>query len=302
VQAFEQLIRDGFSHDAAYEEISELTVKAIVGGVRQIIYGRLRQGRAIELPALVPDLLTWAASYRHPVPLQSARGKTRKPASPTSESEEPPQKLSRGRHNFPRSFIIHNQRERILDAVADISASKGYAELTVPEIARTAGVSHKTFYEHFTTKDQAFAAAFELAAEQALNATAVAFAAEPQWPSAVHAGIAALVGYMASEPSLARLALVEVLAAGPSLLARRDQTLQGFSIMLTSGQGYPGRSRQTPAIVPEAISGGILEILYYEASHSRITEMTRLSDELTRIALTPFIGSKEAAKTASEAL
>lgn len=301
VGAFERLIRDSFADAPAYREISELTVKAIVGGIRHIVYSRLRQGRAIELPGLVPDLVAWAGTYRNPVALEAPPGKARK-RRPGRGGEEPPAKPSRGRQAYPRSFIIHNQRERILEAVANISASKGYGELTVPEIARTAGVSHKTFYQHFPNKDQAFAATYELVSQEAMSTSVGAFAAETDWPRAVHAGMAALVHYMAGEPALTRLALVEVLSAGPAFLARRDQSLQGFSIMLTAGRGYPDSWSEMPEIVPEAISGGILEILYFGASTGRLGKIPRLVDELTYIALAPFIGPGRAAKTASESL
>ena len=301
VLAFERLIGASFEQDPAYQKISERTIKAIVGGVRQIIYNRLRQGRAIELPGIVPELLAWARGYRDPAELKDPGVQAL--ASPADRAGDPTRsRLSRGRHNFPRSFVIHDQRERILDAVARISASKGYLELTVPEIASTAGVSHKTFYEHFVSKDQAFAAAFELAGQRSLNATALAYASASDWPRSVHAGINSFLCYLASEPAFARLGLVEVLAAGPAALAQRDQTLQGFSVLLTAGHGHAPADAQIPAITPEAVSGGILEILYFEISNGRVSELPGLVPELTYIALAPFIGTKRAAEIASEPL
>jgi AcrR family transcriptional regulator len=50
-----------------------------------------------------------------------------------------PQRLPSGRHGLPRSFVVSNQRERILDAVADVASLAGYAAMTVEDIIATAG-------------------------------------------------------------------------------------------------------------------------------------------------------------------
>lgn len=301
VITFESLLRDGLDQVEEYRGLSDTTVKTIVGGARQLVYSRLRHGRAIELPDHVAEFLAWARSYRDPVALEKPprtagkRAPVRVPAA-TGGSE----KLSRGRHNLSRGFIIHNQRTRILNAVASICAGNGYSDLTVPEIAHAAGVSHKTFYEHFANKDQAFAATLELVGQRALNATAVAYASQSDWPRSVHTGLHGLLHYLRSEPSLARTGLVEVLAGGPAALAQRDQILQGFSVLLTAGHGYSKGAYVPPAIAPEMISGGILEVLYFEISNGRVADLPGLLPELTYVALTPFIGTEQAAKIASE--
>jgi AcrR family transcriptional regulator len=303
IHAFEALVRDSFKQAPAYREISDTTVKAIVGGVRQIIYSRLRHGQAIELPDLVPDLLTWARSYRHPVDVERlavTAGADERLIGQESAAEGSGSKLSRGRHKLPRSFVIHNQRERIIDAVARICATSGYAELTVPDIASTAGVSHKTFYEHFASKDQAFLAAFEMIGQQALNAASRSYIAESEWPRAVHRALSSLADYLSSEPAFARMALVEVLAAGPTALTQRDQILQSFSLLLAPGHRYSPTGADVPAIAPEAISGGILEVLYFYMSNDRVGDMRQLVPQLTYIALAPFIGTEQAAEIASE--
>lgn len=299
IGAFEALIADSFTKDPAYRDISAVTLKAILGGVRQVIYGRLRQGRAIELPELVPDLLAWARTYRDPpVKAQGIAPTGRRSGRRTARRTQTAP--SRGGQRLPRSAVIHSQRERLIQAVALISASEGYAALTVPHIASAAGVSHKTFYEHFADKDQAFSAACEVAAQRALDAAASAYAAEPDWPRAIHAAIRTLALYLSGDPSFARMTLVEVLAAGPAALAQRDQMLRSFSLLLAPGQRQHLSGSELPQIVPEAISGGIMEVLYFEISNDRAADLPRLVGQLTYIALAPFIGTEQAARVADE--
>jgi AcrR family transcriptional regulator len=300
ILAFELLIQSSFEQAPDYREMSQTTVKAIVGGVRHVIYSRLRLGRAIELPELVPDLLAWARGYRNPVGIGGVDEQEDAGKSDGRAEDEKGSRLSRGRHNLPRSFIIHNQRERIIDAVAEIAATRGYAELTVPDIARTAGVSHKTFYEHFANKDQAFSAAFEVMGQQALRLTSLAYGAEPDWPHAIQAGITSLVDYLSSEPSFARLGLVEALAAGPSAMAQRDQILQGFSSLLAPGYWDSPAGASVPKLAAEAISGGILEVIYYYISNGRADELPQTAPQLIYVALAPFVGTSKAAQVAGQ--
>ncbi len=70
--------------------------------------------------------------------------------------------LPRGEHNLPRGFVEFNQRERIFDAIARLTARNGYQELNLDDIAAAAAISLQTFYSHFENKEEAFLATFEV--------------------------------------------------------------------------------------------------------------------------------------------
>src|ERR671918_1641864 len=74
--------------------------------------------------------------------------------------------LPPGRHGLSRDYVAQNQRERILAAVADVTSAASYAEMTVEDVIVTAGVSRRTFYEHFKNKDEAFLAAYDAVSGQ----------------------------------------------------------------------------------------------------------------------------------------
>ena len=57
---------------------------------------------------------------------------------------------------------MQNQRERILRAVADVVSVAGYSAMSVEDIIATAGVSRRTFYDHFKSKDDAFLAEYDV--------------------------------------------------------------------------------------------------------------------------------------------
>src|SRR5277367_4002140 len=172
LEALEQLVR--MSRDpASTERRVDLTVKVLLGGVREVTAARLRRGRSDELPELVEELAAWAASYplKLPAGLEGSAPPRRRstdvePLQMSERARQAEGRLPSGRHALSRKFIIKNQRERIVDATAATVASKGLAGLTIPEIARRANVSHQTFYEIYPSKHDAFLGALKVGMHQ----------------------------------------------------------------------------------------------------------------------------------------
>src|SRR3954451_20197141 len=67
----------------------------------------------------------------------------------------------RGRHAPPLEVRLEVQRERLLEAAAEVFAERGYAEASAEAISRAAGMSKATFYEHFANKEDAILALFD---------------------------------------------------------------------------------------------------------------------------------------------
>src|SRR5262252_3529543 len=102
-----------------------------------------------------------------------------------------PDQLPSGRHGLLRSFVAANQRERILSAVAQAAAELGYAEMNVEAVIARAGVSRRTFYEHFRNKEDAFLAAYDAAVHQLARFVRRAYLKETTVAERLRAGIKA---------------------------------------------------------------------------------------------------------------
>src|SRR4051812_25519771 len=111
-----------------------------------------------------------------------------------------PQKLPSGRHGLPRTFVISNQRERILDAVMQAVAESGYVAMRIEDVIAIAGVSRRTFYDHFANKEEAFLSAYDLIFEQLPGAVATAYSTSDTWPSGIRRGLASFLNLLAGEP------------------------------------------------------------------------------------------------------
>src|SRR5215217_867026 len=77
-----------------------------------------------------------------------------------------PRRLPRGTHGLDPSLVAASQRTRLLEAAGRAVADKGYAATTIDDFVRGAGVSKKTFYEHFDDKLDCFLAAYEAASDE----------------------------------------------------------------------------------------------------------------------------------------
>jgi AcrR family transcriptional regulator len=145
-----------------------------------------------------------------------------------------PRRLPRGTHGLDPSLVAASQRTRLLEAVGRAVAEKGYGAATIDDIVRGAGVSKKTFYEHFQDKLECFLAAYEAASDELYEHVRAAQDAVPgggrpqsagddAWLERTHAGIHAYLRWLAAEPALARVFLIEIAAAGPEALACRER-------------------------------------------------------------------------------
>lgn len=312
---YEQLLREGIGLERGSGTIPNPILRALVGGVTHVLHSWVSVGRERRLKKLVPDLVDWFTSYypapeamltlRDPPPKRPFAGLVggRAPGSlsPSTPSSSKRRGL-RGEHIGSHSFVVHSQRERILDAVANLSASKGYTAVTVKDIAEQAAVSLDAFYEHYAGKEDAFLVAYEVGHAKGLTIVEHAYDAAPDWYTAIRAAIAALFDFLASEPAFAHLSLVDARIATDRTAERASRGVSAYAQMLLPGFER-GRSRSgPPSVAVEAIIGGIFELCLSYTLQNRAEALSELVPRATYFALAPFVGAEEAGRLATENL
>jgi AcrR family transcriptional regulator len=291
-EGFEALIQQSFDHSPSEREVSPVTVRAIVAGIRGVTYHRLRAGQPEELSGLVGELADWALQYQEPdsgptlraiaageIPTEGEVA-VEQAGSVEPDWSEPP--------DSPASRKALTQRERIIRGAARVVVEKGYAALSIPAISGAAGVSNQTFYEHFDSKRDAFLAAFEILGGEALSLAAAAFEREGDRPEAIGVGLRALLEHIASSELFARLAFFELPTAGPVALDRADAMLSLFTTFLAPGRAPEALGTPPRQVTREAIGSGIWSAIQHEIAHGRRESLPALTPALTRIALAPF--------------
>jgi AcrR family transcriptional regulator len=311
IATYERMLRDNLTQDAP--PVPPAILRAILGGISHVLHTRVRTSREHQLHKLTADLVDWMTSYTrasealmsaealpeiHPGALSGGRAPgTLWPSTPTSGRR----RGLRGEHIGSHSFVVHSQRERILDAVASLSTAKGYAAVTVKDISETAAVSLDAFYEHFEGKEDAFLVAYEIGHCKARAIVERAYDAARDWRSAVHAAIAALFQFLASEPAFAHLSLVDARVATSRTAERAIKGMDAYTQLLVPRLKDVPAARRPPAVVIEAIAGGLFELCVSYTLQSRAHELPQLTSQATYFALAPFLGSTQATKVATGA-
>jgi AcrR family transcriptional regulator len=212
----------------------------------------------------------------------------------TSTSGREAHQLPPGRHGLSRAFVAQNQRDRILAAVADVTSVAGYGEMSVEDVIVTAGVSRRTFYEHFKNKHDAFIAAYDTVVAQLLGGVRHAYQSEASFPARLRSGLAAFLDFIAREPAFARMCIVEALAAGPEAVKRRNAAMTAFAALIDDNARELGTELHPPRLTGETIVGGVYEVVYARIVAGEIRALPSLLPDLLYSALLPYVGPEEA--------
>jgi AcrR family transcriptional regulator len=217
---------------------------------------------------------------------------------PTRQSKAVPESLPAGRHNLPREFVLRSQRDRMLDAMAQVCAAEGYGGATVAAVIAVAGVSRKTFYEQFRDREDCFLAAYDAILAQFMGRVIAAYRQpELDWPERVHAAIEALLGFLAAEPAFARMCIVEVLAAGERAIERYDSAIGALASLLDEGRAQlPNADQVPPTMAGTLIEGGAF-LIREQLLADRTEQLETLLPDIAYAALVPYLGQEHALST-----
>jgi AcrR family transcriptional regulator len=205
-----------------------------------------------------------------------------------------------GRQQLSREFIAAHQRARIIAALAEEIAERSYRGVTVADIVRRAGIARNTFYENYTSKEDCFLAAQDLAVEEALRRVVEGDRDEETWEERVAAGLGSFLGYVAEQPALARTCIVEALSAGDEARERYERSLQSFVPLFRVGRTQSPRGDDLPETLEETIVGGIFWVLYRRIVQGETAQIEELLPELVDFALTPYIGAESAQRAVAQ--
>jgi AcrR family transcriptional regulator len=176
-------------------------------------------------------------------------------ASRGADIGDVPRSLPRGPHALPRDVVLLSQRRRLLEAVVEVAARKGYAATSVKDVIGAAGVSRQTFYEQFSDKEACFLAAYQEGGDAHHRAVAVAAGAAGSPLEALQAGLETYIGVLAARPAFARAFLLEIVGAGKRALAMHDQFRERYVALLERTQRELARGRQLPAVSSDVLRG-----------------------------------------------
>ncbi|MGH2878044.1 MAG: TetR/AcrR family transcriptional regulator [Solirubrobacteraceae bacterium] len=192
------------------------------------------------------------------------------------------------------AHIAKIQRARILSATFDTLAELGAANTSVADIVTRSGVSRRTFYELFADREDCCTAAFEHALDLAAQSVLPGYEAQGRWSERIRCGLDALLRFLDEQPPIARVLIVESLAAGPGVLRRRAEAIERLIAAVDAGRV---ESKLAPRLLPltaEGTVGGVLSILQTSLAREPREPLVKLLNPLMGMIVMPYLGAAAA--------
>jgi AcrR family transcriptional regulator len=198
-----------------------------------------------------------------------------------------------------RSSAYADQRRRILRAVGELVAERGYSDVTIELIVKRAHVSYKTFYKHHRSKEECFVALFETALTTTEKTIRERLDAEPgPWSDQVVLALRTLIEQIVAEPVIARAVIVESPAVGPAITARYEQAPKALVPLFRAGRELNPRGAELPATIEETLAGSVFWSAYQRLIVGEADQLTGYLPVLLELVLRTYLGPDEASRIA----
>lgn len=155
-------------------------------------------------------------------------------------------------------------RRRLLDGLAASIQERGYRETTVSDIVRAARTSKRTFYDHFSTKEECFVELLSANNDDLVATVNRAVDPEAPWTEQVRQAVTAFVGTIEANPAITLSWIRELPALGEGARPMLRRGFTGLTEMIVALTDSPGFRRAgvppLPATVATILVGGLREL------------------------------------------
>jgi AcrR family transcriptional regulator len=210
-------------------------------------------------------------------------------------------RLPPGRHGLPREFVVSNQRGRLVAGTISAVVERGYHDATVSQIVQEAGVSRRTFYQYFGSKEECFVDAYGVVEDFLLSEMRQAGEGAADCAGRVRARLAAGLGVVAANPDLALFLLAAPQSAGGEVLQNYRTLLGKLRALLKEGMSALPVDRLPAEAVDEGLAGGIASLIVHDVRAGQGEQIASKLDEIFELVLTRYLGSKAAAAAVRDA-
>lgn len=187
--------------------------------------------------------------------------------------------------------VAQSQRARILQALVEVVAERGFAGTTVKLVRTRAGVSSRTFYECFEGLEDCFTAVLDLGQKRTIELVSLAFEREECWQDGVRSVLALLLAFLDSEPLLARVWLVESLAAGSWAHEHRERNLADLRELVLAR--WPASDSWTsPPLAAEGVMSSVLGIMHAHILQGKPELFIELLGPLMGLVTAPYLDAR----------
>jgi AcrR family transcriptional regulator len=204
---------------------------------------------------------------------------------------DPERAIKRGPSRVPPEQVAATQRDRLYDGLVHTVAEHGYADATVTDICRAAGVTRPAFYVHFDGKQDAFLDTYRHGTDVVFRMMEHAYEQHEGWREGALAGLRVLLDVLAGVPAFARMAIVEIEAVGPPAWEQRAHFLRRFGRFFDDAPDPQGLAdpAQRETLV-DMLVGGVYSAIHRHVAAGRADALPELLPVLSHFLFVPFLG------------
>src|SRR6188768_98490 len=181
--------------------------------------------------------------------------------------------------------VAADQTARVHRAMTEIVAEQGYDAVKVREVVKLAGVSTKSFYRHFESKEDCFLRTHEMVIRHARSGLLTSQSGEEDWRERPRLIYAAFSQQVELDPDAAQLALVAAYADGPAALEQAQRAEETFVAMIGASFARAPDGIVVPPMVIEGMMAGIGRISRNRLLAGRQGELAGMEAEIMEWAM-----------------
>lgn len=186
-------------------------------------------------------------------------------------------------------------RTAYTDALIDLAFDSDYQTVTIEQIVERAGGSKEDFERIFYSKQACAVAAIEDVMAANLGIVQAAFESEERWPDNLRSGAYAMARYVADHPKEVRFGMLDMLWAGETTGALRDQFFGNFIALVDAGREVAPDPQAVPPLAAESVVGSITQALgRFSMERGGERDPVAAVPEMMYLAVRPYLGEEAA--------
>ena len=192
------------------------------------------------------------------------------------------------RSGLSRAEVIANQRRRIFEGLAAALAYHGYEDTKITDVVELAGVSRATFYEHFEARRPASRPPMRTGWSGSPPRSRRLAVARATGTPGLSAGLRAGLEFLAADPPLAHLLLVESLAAARPARLEHERSLVAPCRSAAPACRAPSGGEVVPEETVRLLAGGLASHLSGRVLAGEAERLAEDHDLLLQYLLAPI--------------
>jgi AcrR family transcriptional regulator len=269
------LLDEGRLEPGAPSDLTRATAESVAGGLFNQLYLAVAGGG----PAPVESEVVPQAMYSAVLPYLGVQ------AAMEELSIAPPAQLA----------AMPDPRPSVDRALIELCHERGFADVTIPDLCRRAGIEEADFHDEYADLDDCFCAVFERELDLLLIDFAAVVSGAAGWRSRLRAVAYAFQEWLAADPARTHMMVNEIRSASERARQIQWRGIASMIDLLDEGRAETAHPDRLSRATAEGIAGGILSQIYEAAAH-RVEIRPASVPEMLYAAYLPYLGPEVAAE------